>query len=140
MCPSQTVELFSELELPVRNYRRPMKPILRRKATSSARINLNKFWNDLEEFYDSWSERNVNDESIRTTIERLPEYTADAFNQERESAENDLNEMLERSSCSSYSSYSSNFDCESTFSCDDDDFDSGNEDCHHFFKFLKSSK
>ena len=35
-----------------RSYRTVMKPRLPRKATASARINLNRFWNELEEFYD----------------------------------------------------------------------------------------
>jgi hypothetical protein len=44
-------------DLPARNYRRQMKPILPRKVTATARINLNKFWNDLEEFYNRYDDR-----------------------------------------------------------------------------------
>ena len=41
-----------------RNYRRIMKPKLPRKITASARINLNRFWNELEEFYTRYDQRN----------------------------------------------------------------------------------
>jgi hypothetical protein len=99
------------IDLPVRSYRRPMKPVLSRKISSSARINMNKFWNDLEEFYDRFADPSA----VRSAVEALPEYTSDVDNQDRESAENDLNERLEHS-----------FTSESDF---DDDVDSGNEDC-----------
>ena len=139
MCRSQVEASFCNLDslemddhqIPVRNYRRPMKPILPRKVSSSARINLNKFWNDLEEFYSSFNDRLASNETIKTTVGQLPDYTTDVFNQDREAAENDLNEILERSFCSTNSS---NFDCQSSnisSCCDDDDdeeFDSGNED------------
>ena len=138
MCRSQVEASFcnldslemDDLQIPVRNYRRPMKPILPRKVSSSARINLNKFWNDLEEFYSSFNDRLASNETIKTTVGQLPDYTTDVFNQDREAAENDLNEILERSFCSTNSS---NFDCQSSnisSCCDDDDeeFDSGNED------------
>lgn len=117
MCRNLTQEFDSEIELPIRSYRRTMKPILPRKTSSSARINLNKFWNDLEEFYSNFN--GSNSETIKTTVETLPDYTTDVFNHDREAAENDLNEMLERSSCSSYSSTSSDVDCLSVYSSDD---------------------
>ena len=136
MCRNLTEELeVSEIELPIRNYRRAMKPILPRKTSSSARINLNKFWNDLEEFYTNFS----NSETIKTTVENLPDYTTDAFNQDREAAENDLNEMLERSSCSSFSSSSSDIDCLSVYSSDDGFEDWDNQSDYSSYMSYSSS-
>ena len=82
------------------------------------------------QFYSSFNDRLASNETIKTTVGHLPDYTTDVFNQDREAAENDLNEILERSFCSTNSS---NFDCQSSnisSCCDDDDeeFDSGNED------------
>ena len=65
-----------------------MKPRLPRKITASARINLNRFWNELEEFYNRYDERS------KPVI--LPEYTTDTYDHERESAENKLNEEIEK--------------------------------------------
>lgn len=131
MCRSEIEDSFN-VDLPVRSYRRPMKPILKRKISSSARINLNKFWNDLEEFYNTNNDRlsNFND-SLKTEYQSLPDYTTDTFDHDRETAENELNEKIELDcmsyvSSSSYMSRSSNFECQSTF-CDEDN-DSGNEE------------
>merc|ERR1719229_1161267 len=71
-----------------RNNRTVMKPRLPRKITASARINLNRFWNELEEFYNRYDERS------KPVI--LPEYTTDTFDHDRETAENKLNEELEK--------------------------------------------
>ena len=71
-----------------RNNRTLMKPRLPRKITASARINLNRFWNELEEFYNRYDERS------KPVL--LPEYTTDTFDHERESAENKLNEEIEQ--------------------------------------------
>jgi hypothetical protein len=69
-----------------------MKPKLSRKATSAARINLNRFWNELEDFYARQDESKF----------ELPAYTTDVFDHEREAAENEANERLERTnSCTS---------------------------------------
>ncbi len=61
-----------------------MKPRLPRKVTANARINLNRFWNELEEFY------NRREEDFS-----LPAYTTDAHNHDREEAENRENERRE---------------------------------------------
>ena len=42
---------------PFRSFRRPMKPRLPRKITGSARINLNLYWNELEDFYTRYDNR-----------------------------------------------------------------------------------
>ena len=72
-----------------RNYRRIMKPRLPRKVTASARINLNRFWNELEEFYNRYDQR------TEKPVVKLPEYTTDTFDHKREAAENELNEGIE---------------------------------------------
>ena len=72
-----------------RNYRRIMKPRLPRKVTASGRINLNRFWNELEEFYNRYDQR------TEKPVVKLPEYTTDTFDHKRETAENDLNEVIE---------------------------------------------
>ena len=84
-------------DLPARNYRRQMKPILPRKATASARINLNKFWNDLEEFYSRYDDRRSsnNNNPLIDVYMPLPNYTTDTYDHDREAAENDLNEKME---------------------------------------------
>ena len=89
------------LEVPLRNYRRVMKPRLPRKMTAPARINLNRFWNELEEFYNRYDDRRAknNNNPIIThpsvPAVQLPAYTTDTFDHEREAAENMLNERLE---------------------------------------------
>ena len=72
-----------------RNYRRIMKPRLPRKVTASARINLNRFWNELEEFYNRYDVR------TEKPVLKLPEYTTDTYDHTREAAENNLNEDIE---------------------------------------------
>jgi len=71
-----------------RSYRRVMKPRLPRKVTASARINLNRFWNELEEFYNRYDQRS------EKPVVQLPDYTTDTYDHNRESAENSLNESL----------------------------------------------
>ena len=118
-------------DLPARNYRRQMKPILPRKVTASARINLNKFWNDLEEFYNRYDDRRLgnNNNPVIDVFEPLPAYTTDTYDHDREAAENDLNEKMEAEKFegSTYISYSSNLDLRpsSSSSSFDDDQDSG---------------
>jgi hypothetical protein len=73
----------------LRNYRRIMKPRLPRKVTASARINLNRFWNELEEFYNRYDER------TDKPVIKLPDYTTDTYDHEREAAENSLNDYIE---------------------------------------------
>ena len=94
-------------EVPLRNYRRTMKPRLPRKISAPARINLNRFWNELEEFYNRYDDRRAKNnnnpiinlqEQQSTTKLKLPAYTTDTFDHERESAENLLNEHLEERS------------------------------------------
>merc|ERR1712141_885220 len=75
------------LELPLRNYRRVMKPRLPRKVTAPALINLNRFWNELEEFYNRYDDRRAknNNNPIITKVAtelRLPAYTTDTFDHE----------------------------------------------------------
>ena len=72
-----------------RSYRTLMKPRLARKATASARINLNRFWNELEEFYDRRTKNNNNCGMA------MPDYTTDTHDHAREEAENRANERLE---------------------------------------------
>ena len=72
-----------------RSYRTLMKPRLARKATASARINLNRFWNELEEFYDRRTKNNNNCGMA------MPDYTTDIHDHAREEAENRANERLE---------------------------------------------
>merc|ERR1712018_714891 len=75
-----------------RNYRRVMKPRLPRKITASARINLNRFWNELEEFYNRYDQR-----TEKPVVKlMLPEYTTDTFDHGREQAENELNEDIDQ--------------------------------------------
>jgi len=102
------------IDVPLRSYRRQMKPILPRKVTAAARINLNKFWNDLEEFYNRYDDRRASNNNnplvdIKTVFEALPAYTTDTYDHDREAAENDLNERLESGKFddSTYFSYSS---------------------------------
>ena len=73
-----------------RSYRRVMKPRLPRKVTASARINLNRFWNELEEFYNRYDQRK------EKPVVRLPDYTTDSWDHDREAAENQLNESLQQ--------------------------------------------
>merc|ERR1711997_818615 len=73
------------LEVPLRNYRRTMKPRLPRKISAPARINLNRFWNELEEFYNRYDDRRAknNNNPIIThpsvPAVQLPAYTTDPF-------------------------------------------------------------
>ncbi len=63
-----------------------MKPRLPRKITSSARINLNRFWNELEDFYTRREERR---QQLADSVDKENLDTA------REEEENALNERLE---------------------------------------------
>ena len=95
--------LASSFEVPLRNYRRYMKPRLPRKITAASRINLNRFWNELEEFYNRYDDRKAknNNSPIISKLSsdmydnKLPAYTTDTFDHEREAAENIWNERLE---------------------------------------------
>ena len=49
--------MIPNFDVPLRNYRRSMKPRLPRKITAASRINLNRFWNELEEFYNRYDDR-----------------------------------------------------------------------------------
>lgn len=105
-----------------------MKPILGRKVTAAARINLNKFWNDLEEFYNRYDDRRVSNNNnplidLKAVFEALPAYTTDTYDHDREAAENDLNERLESGKCDDDSTY---FSYPSSAASYDDD--SGSED------------
>ncbi len=98
MC-RQNISEFSDLlqvapGLPetTRNYRKVMKPRLPRKITASARINLNRFWNELEEFYNRYESR------PEKPVINLPYYTTDTFDHDREEAENKLNESRDQNS------------------------------------------
>lgn len=95
----QTCDVMEDtIAVPVRNYRTVMKPRLPRKITSSARINLNRFWNELEEFYNRYDDRKAkcnNNNSFNLEYNNLPAYTTDIFDHQRETAENRLNERLE---------------------------------------------
>jgi hypothetical protein len=124
-------------DLPARNYRRQMKPVLPRKVTAAARINLNKFWNDLEEFYSRYDDRRSsnNNNPVIEVSDRLPAYTTDTFDHDREAAENELNEKMESDKFreSTYISFSSNLDPRPTSAAvDDSDSDSGAEDFDFF--------
>lgn len=79
----------SILEPSTRNYRQVMKPRLPRKLTASGRINLNRFWNELEEFYNRYDAR------TEKPVVKMPDYTTDTFDHHREEAENELNEVME---------------------------------------------
>ena len=93
----------SNFEVPLRSYRRYMKPRLPRKITAASRINLNRFWNELEEFYNRYDDRKAknNNNPIISKVSfdicenKLPAYTTDTFDHEREAAENIWNERLE---------------------------------------------
>ena len=95
--------LASSLEVPLRNYRRYMKPRLPRKITAASRINLNRFWNELEEFYNRYDDRKAKNNNSPIILKlssdicenKLPAYTTDTFDHEREAAENIWNERLE---------------------------------------------
>ncbi len=78
---------------PVRSYRRVMKPRLPRKITSAARIHLNRFWNEMEEFYERYSQRKISGNNNDLFL--LPDYTTDTYDHDREAAENVANERLE---------------------------------------------
>ncbi len=52
------------------------------------RIAINRFWNEMEEFY--------NRRTDRSKTAMLPAYTTDCFDHAREEAENDLNDKIER--------------------------------------------
>ena len=79
---------------PRRDFRRVFKPRLPRKITSSARINLNRFWNELEDFYSRYDDRRAKNNNNSQSI-IIPPYTTDTFDHRREEAENRLNEQLE---------------------------------------------
>lgn len=97
----QLYQAQDELELPPpRSYKRAMKPRLPRKATSAARINLNRFWNELEEFYGRYNDRKV--QNNNNDLFDLPDYTTDVFDHRRETAENELNERIEAQSINLY--------------------------------------
>ena len=80
--PEDSCLNMSNPEPLTRNYRRVMKPRLPRKITASARINLNRFWNELEEFYNRYDQR-----TEKPVVKLLPEYTTDTFDHKREAAE-----------------------------------------------------
>ena len=108
----------SGFEVPLRNYRRSMKPRLHRKITASSRINLNRFWNELEEFYNRYDDRKAKNSNnpliskIATSSDlNLPAYTTDTFDHEREAAENRLNERLELAPMDSKSNTITNSQC-----------------------------
>ena len=134
-------------DLPARSYRRQMKPILARKVTASARINLNKFWNDLEEFYNRYDDRRLCNNNnplidLKSVYETLPAYTTDTHDHNREAAENELNERMESEKFegSTYISYSSNLDMKT--GSDSDDVDSGSEEwdsCHPSYMSYSSN-
>lgn len=93
--------MAEDLEVPLRSFKRPMRPRLSRKLTSVARINLNRFWNELEDFYSRFDDRRFQDHVQHLSdqsMERLEvvSYTTDGFDHERETAENRLNELLEQ--------------------------------------------
>ena len=52
---------------------------------------MNRFWNELEDFYTRLDERRAKENNNFA----LPEYTTDAFDHNRETAENDLNARIE---------------------------------------------
>ena len=88
-----TEKSFETLTIPeplTRSYRRFMKPRLPRKITASARINLNRFWNELEEFYNRYDARS------EKPVVKMPQYTTDTFDHKREEAENNLNEEIDQ--------------------------------------------
>ena len=90
---TEEMESSADCTLPdplTRSYRRVMKPRLPRKVTASARINLNRFWNELEEFYNRYDQRK------EKPVVRLPDYTTDSWDHDREAAENQLNESLQQ--------------------------------------------
>merc|ERR1712038_1068765 len=93
--------LVSNFEVPLRNYRRSMKPRLPRKISAAARINLNRFWNELEEFYNRYDDRKARNQN--KPIINLPAYTTDTFDHDREAAENALNEQLEENDANNMS-------------------------------------
>ena len=79
-----------------RSFKRCFKPRTARKASAPTRIGLNRFWNELEEFYNRYDDRrarNLGKDLIQGNS--LPAYTTDTFDHEREAAENALNERLE---------------------------------------------
>ncbi|XP_069705797.1 uncharacterized protein [Periplaneta americana] len=71
-----------------RTFRQPMKPMLPRKLTSSARINLNQYWNILEELVHC---------DISMDIQDGGENFVDDFDMSNEINENLANERLEQS-------------------------------------------
>lgn len=100
MCLSHEPSIFTTPPPPSyptitsRSFRKVLKPRLPRKVTASARINLNRFWNELEEFYDRYDRRRLNTCGLKSA--NLPAYTTDTLDHNREEAENELNERLER--------------------------------------------
>ncbi|XP_059084861.1 uncharacterized protein LOC131881886 [Tigriopus californicus] len=97
----RTKMALEDLEVPLRCHKRTMRPRLPRKLTSAARINLNRFWNELEDFYHRFDDRRFRDhvqhlpaQSVDTL--EVVSYTTDGFDHERETAENRLNELLEQ--------------------------------------------
>ena len=83
------------VEVAAKTYKRVFKPRLPRKLTSSARINLNAFWNELEEFYDRYDDRRAKNNNNDLIGSVLPAYTTDTFDHAREEAENRINERIE---------------------------------------------
>lgn len=103
MCPTVSGEIPSApgtMAAPVplpRSFKRSMKPRPARKASASSRINLNRFWNELEEFYNRYDDRRARNHNMDLIggMTSLPAYTTDTFDHQREAAENELNERLE---------------------------------------------
>ena len=135
MCPRQSGEektgfetMLNEIPEPLtRNYRRVMKPRLPRKITASARINLNRFWNELEEFYNRYDQR-----TEKPVVKlMLPEYTTDTFDHGREQAENELNEDIDQGQtkilCSRQRLESDDVDVDISSADDEDPDQSDNE-------------
>ena len=78
-----------------RSFKRSFKPRTARKASASTRISLNRFWNELEEFYNRYDDRRARNLGKDLIGNTLPAYTTDTFDHDREAAENALNERLE---------------------------------------------
>ena len=103
MCPTVRDTSASTLAPapPSRSFKRSMKPRPARKVSASSRINLNKFWNELEEFYNRYDDRRARNHNMdliggcQLAASSLPAYTTDTYDHQREAAENELNERLE---------------------------------------------
>ncbi len=103
MCKIAPLDCLFHLEdmstLPERrSYRTHMRRASAGRASARHRVAINRFWNEMEEFYDRHEERKAREAGNARLIKELrsmPSYTTDWWDHDREQAENRINESME---------------------------------------------